>query len=168
MTNRPGPNPCVIVRNSRIHSQGVFAKKDIPTGTRVIEYVGKRLTKAQAYKRADVPLDRHKKDKKHGAVYIFELNKRYDIDGDVPYNKAKYINHSCDPNCETDVIRGCIWIIAVRDIKKGEEITYNYGYGYDDYDEHQCHCRTDRCMGYILDEDHWPRLKRNMVRKGKS
>lgn len=110
---------------------------------------------------ADIPLDRHKTDKTKGAVYLFDLNKRYDIDGDVPYNTARYINHSCTPNCETHIIRGHIWIEALKDIKKGEEITYNYGYDYDDYEDHRCNCQTDRCIGYIIDEDHWPKLKKN-------
>jgi SET domain-containing protein len=158
-------SPYIVIRKSRIHSNGVFAKQDIAAGTRIIEYVGEKLTKPQAIKRADIFLQRHARDKANGAVYLFELNKRYDIDGDVPYNTAKNINHSCDPNCETDIIRGHIWIIAKRDIKKGEEITYNYGYGFDEYEDHQCLCGSHRCMGYILAEDHWPKLKRRLTRQ---
>ena len=158
-------SPYICVKSSKIHSKGIFAKKDIPEGTRIIEYVGEKITKAESDRRADIPLKRAKKNKKYGAVYIFELNKRYDLDGDVPYNTAKYINHSCNPNCETDIIRGRIWIIALRDIQKGEEISYNYGYGYEDFQEHKCECGADNCVGYILDEDHWPKLKRKKARE---
>jgi SET domain-containing protein len=158
-------SPYIVIRPSRIHSNGVFARQDIAAGTRVIEYVGEKLTKAQAVKRADIPLQRHAQNKARGAVYLFELNKRCDIDGDVPYNTARNINHSCDPNCETDIIRGRVWIIARRDIKNGEEITYNYGYGFEEYEDHQCRCGSQRCMGYILAEDHWPKLKRRLTRE---
>ncbi len=161
MKSQKTTSPFITVRNSTIHGRGVFAKKDIPKGTRIIEYVGEKITKAQAERRALVPLHRHKEDQTLGAVYLFELNKRYDIDGNVPYNTARHINHSCEPNAETEIIRGKIWTIALRDIKKGEEITYNYSYGYDGYDEHRCYCRASRCVGYILAEEHWPKLKQD-------
>ena len=158
-------SPYLKIKKSSIHSKGGFAKRDIPKGTRVIEYVGEKLTKAQSSIRADVPLEKHKKDKSHGAVYLFELNKRYDVDGNVKYNTARFINHSCDPNCETDIIKGKIYIIAIKDIKKGDEITYNYGYGWEDYKDHRCECGSDNCMGYILSEDHWKKLKRKIKEK---
>jgi uncharacterized protein len=158
-------SPHILVKKSKIHGTGVYARKDIPKDTRVIEYVGGRLTKAQASLRADQQIALAEKNKTVGAVYLFELNKRYDIDGSVWYNTARYINHSCDPNCETDIIRGRIWIIALRDIPEGEEITYNYGYGFDDYQDHPCQCGTRRCAGYILEEDLWPRLKRALKKK---
>lgn len=154
-------SPYIVVKKSRIHSTGVFARKDIPKGTRVIEYVGEKVTKAQSDRLADIPLEKNKKNSDYGAVYLFILNKRYDINGYVPYNTARFINHSCDPNCESEIIRGHIWIIALRDIKKGEEITYNYNYEFEDYEDHRCSCGAKRCVGYIVDEDHWPRLKRN-------
>ena len=107
-----------IKKNSRIHSSGLFAKTDIKSGTRIIEYRGLKITKAQSDKIADVHIEANKKEGKVGSVYIFTLNQRYDINGKVSWNLAKYINHSCDPNCETDIIRGKIWISAIRDIKK--------------------------------------------------
>ena len=164
---RKTTSPYVLVKDSKIHSTGVFAKKFIPEGTRIIEYVGEKITKAESNRRADIPLSRHKNDASHGAVYIFELNKRHDIDGDVSYNTARFLNHSCDPNCETGIVRGHIWIIALRDIEKGEELAYNYGYGYEDYEEHACRCGSKRCVGYILAEDQWPRFKRAQARKKK-
>jgi len=152
-------SPYVVARQSDIHSWGIFAKKNIPQDTRVIEYVGERITKKESDRRAHLPLQRNKNNSEHGAVYIFELNKRHDIDGYVPYNTARLINHSCDPNCEAIRIHGHIWIISMRDIQKGEEITYNYGYNMEDYHEHPCFCGSHNCVGYILDAGHWEKFK---------
>jgi len=99
-------SPYITVKKSSIHSVGVFSRKNISKGTRIIEYVGDMITKKESDRRADIPLQKNEKDSEHGAVYIFQLNKRYDIDGYVPYNTARLINHSCNPNCETDIIRG--------------------------------------------------------------
>ena len=93
--------------------------------------------------------------------YVFELNQRYDIDGGVAYNHARLINHSCNPNCEVEIINNEIWISAIKNIKKNNELSYNYGYSYDtDYVDHICKCGSSKCVGYILDEDHWPKLKK--------
>lgn len=148
-------HPIVTIQESGIHNLGVFAKTMIPAGKQIIEYVGERITKAESERRAKIPVSRHQADQRFGAVYIFELNKRYDIDGDVAYNFAKYINHSCEPNCEAVNIRGHIWIIALRDIHPGEELNYNYGYDSDDYREHPCRCGSARCVGFIVHEDLW-------------
>jgi len=153
-------SPYIIVRRSTIHGKGVFAKRDIPVGTRVIEYVGEKITKAESERRAHIPIQKNRKNPEHGSVYIFQINKRYDIDGYVPYNTARFINHSCEPNCESEIIRGSIWIIALQDIKKGEEINYNYGYSYEDHEDHQCFCRADNCVDFIMAEEEWPKLKR--------
>jgi SET domain-containing protein len=152
----------VIVKESSIHHKGVFAKKNITKGTRIIEYVGEKITLKESDIRAQQCIENNKQNQSNGAVYIFSLNKRYDIDGNVPYNTARYINHSCDPNAEAQTIRGKIWIIALRDIRKGEEITYNYGYDIDDYEDHPCECKTHRCVGYILNEELWGKLKEHM------
>jgi uncharacterized protein len=151
----------VTKKRSAIHSVGLFAKTDIAKGARIIEYVGEKITMKEAGRRVDASEDLNRRDRSRGAVYIFELNSRYSIDGNVPYNTARHINHSCDPNAKTDVIRGKIWIIAVRDIKKGEEIAYNYGYEFSDrYQEHPCRCGAQRCVGFILKEEFWPELQR--------
>ena len=142
-------SPYIIVKKSGVHRKGVFAKKDISEDTRVIEYIGERVTHAEADRRTE------------NHIYAFILNKRHCIDGDVAYNTAKNINHSCDPNCEVDIIRGHIWIIAIRDIKRGEELNYNYNFEFDeDYKDHPCKCGSKRCVGYILDEDDWSKLKK--------
>ena len=153
-------NPHIRIRRSRIHSAGVFARMDIPKGTRIIEYVGEKIAKAESDRRGSILLQKNKTDRDYGAVYIFNLNKRHDIDGYVPHNTARFINHSCDPNCETEIIRGRIWIVALRDINQGEELVYNYNYDIEDYEDHVCRCGSHRCVGYILDEGLWPRLRR--------
>lgn len=158
-------SPHIFIRNSKIHARGVFAKKNIPAGTQVIEYVGEKITKVESDRRAEIVLNVNKKDKTKGAVYIFTLNKRYDIDGNVPYNTARFINHSCHPNCEAQLSRGHIWIVATQDIRKGEEVSYNYGYGIEDYEEHPCCCGSLDCVGYILDEEHWPKLKAKHLKR---
>lgn len=156
-------SPYIAVRKSKIHGTGVFARKDIPAGTRIIEYVGDRITKRESDRRYQIAWDRAQNGNgNEGIVYIFTLNKRHDVDGSVSWNTAKYINHSCDPNCETDIIRGHIWIIAIRDIMRGEEISYNYGYDFDSYEDHPCHCGAENCVGYILAEEHWPKLRRKL------
>ena len=160
LQKKPTQSPYVIKRRSSVHGFGIYARKDIPKGTRIIEYVGERITKKEAERRGDEDMFAAKTDRECGAVYIFVLNKRHDIDGNVSYNTAKYINHSCDPNCETENIRGKIWVIALRDIPKGEELSYNYGYDLDDFTQHPCYCRTNRCVGYIASEELWPRLRK--------
>lgn len=161
----PTRSPFIIKRRSTIHGFGIYARKFIPKGTRIIEYVGERISKIEAERRAHKDLFVSKTDLEKGAVYIFVLNKRYDIDGNVGYNTAKYINHSCDPNCETEIIRGKIWVIALKDILKGDELSYNYGYDLDDYEEHPCRCLTNRCVGFIASEDLWPRLRELIAKK---
>ena len=94
-------------------------------------------------------------------VYVFELNKRYDIDGDVDYNFAKFINHSCNPNCEVDIIDNEIWISSIKRIKKGDELFYNYDYPFDtDFVDHICKSGSRNCVGYILSDNDWPKLKK--------
>tara|TARA_B100002019_G_scaffold292297_1_gene314953 strand:- start:604 stop:1089 length:486 start_codon:yes stop_codon:yes gene_type:complete len=149
------------VKKSKIHNSGVFASEDIKKGTRIIEYIGKKVTKAQGDKISEKRLNKYLHSKKEGSVYIFELNKKYDIDGSPKYNKARYINHSCSPNCEVDVIRGHIWISAIKNIKKNDELTYDYGYSFDkdDYKDHVCRCESKNCIGYIISSDEWYKYK---------
>ena len=152
--------PLYVVRESKIHNKGVFTARDIKAGEKIIEYVGEKITKEESDERADIVLEESKNDKTKGAVYIFEIDDDWDIDGNVDWNPARYINHSCDPNCEAENDEGRIWIIALRDIPQGEELHYNYGYDWEDFDEHPCRCGTQKCVGFILDEDEWPRLQK--------
>ena len=147
-------------KKSHVHGSGLFAVQNIKKGSKIIEYIGDKVTKKEGDKRADKQIKQYKKNKNNGMVYIFELNKLYDIDGFVSYNHAKLINHSCNPNCEVEIINNEIWISAIKNIKKNTELSYNYGYSYDtDYVDHICKCGSSNCVGYILDEDHWPKLK---------
>lgn len=160
MNRKPTTSEWVKVRKSGIHGNGVFAAKDIPKGTKIIEYVGNIVTKKEADKIVDRDLDAAKEDDSNGAVYVFELNKKQDIDGNVPWNTARLINHSCDPNCETEGDDKHIWIEAMRDIKKGEELSYDYCYDLDDFEEHPCGCGSDICVGFIVDEKKRAKLTR--------
>src|ERR1041385_913818 len=85
-------HPLVRFSESVIHGMGGFAKCDIPAGTRIIEYVGERIGKEEAQRRCE-----------NDNRYIFYLDETWDIDGSVPWNPARLINHSCTPNCETEV-----------------------------------------------------------------
>lgn len=154
----------IEVRESEIHGTGIFAAMDIPKGAKVIEYVGARVTKKQAEKIADAQFEKGESGCE-GHVYLFELNSRYDINGNVEWNTAKWINHSCDPNCETENDDDEIWIVALRDIKKGEELSYNYGYEFENYDEHLCRCGTPNCVGYIIKEEDRGRLRNSLRMK---
>ncbi len=153
-----------VVRRSSIHGRGIFARCDIPKGTRIIEYTGERITKAESQKRADRQLARAKKTGA-AAVFIFDVSQRFDLDGNVPANTARLINHSCAPNCEALDIRGRIWISARRKIRAGEELSYNYGYDLEDWHDHPCRCGTAACPGYIAARKHWRLLRENIARK---
>ena len=157
--------PYRIVR-SRIHNKGIFASRDIRKGERVVQYVGEWVSKEEGDRRSEVQIERAEKDPSLGEVYVFELNDDYDIDGNVPENDARFINHSCDPNCEADIVKDEIWIIASKDVKKGEELTYDYSYGLDDFEEYPCKCGSKNCFGYILDGDLWDEGRRVLKKKG--
>lgn len=161
MHTRAKQDKLFVVRRSHIHNRGVFAKQAIPKGSKIMEYCGEKITKRVSYERA---LAREEKAKKtQGArVYIFDLNKRYDLDGDIPHNPAKYINHSCEPNCEAINLRGRIWIIAKKAIKIGEELAFNYNYAWDQCLEHPCYCQKASCLGYIVAPHLRNKLKRHL------
>ena len=154
---------------SSIHNKGVIAKKNISQGTHIIQYVGDLITKKESDKRAQVKLTQAQNDPYQGAVYIFTLDKKHDIDGDTWFNMAKFLNHSCNPNCEAeyDEEENEIWIAAKKNIKKGDELTYDYGYDIDNWDEHLCKCGSKNCVGYIVEQDSWPKLKKKLLAKGK-
>ena len=80
------------------------------------------------------------------------LDEEFDLDGNVEWNPARFLNHSCAPNSEAVCEDGRVWIVGLRDIQPGEEITFNYGYDLADYDEHPCQCRAPECVGYIVAE----------------
>ena len=133
------------VKNSNIDKRGLCASKDIGPGIKIIEYVGKLITKKETLQNSKFD---NKKD-----IYLFNINEKYDLDGDFDWNTARLINHSCNPNCEV-VGKGLkLWISSLKKIKKGEELTYDYGFGYDsDYKQFPCKCRSINCVGYIVRE----------------
>lgn len=148
---------------SKTHGQGLYAATSIPKGTRIIEYLGEKITKYQSQLRAD-QWDNEARTKGFGLVYIFELNKRHDIDGNVDYNPAKYINHSCDPNCESINLRGHIWIVATKTIEEGEELSYDYGYDPEFFQDHPCLCGSIKCLGYIVRKDQRYKVKKLLTK----
>jgi len=162
---KPTTSEYIEVRESCIHNNGIFASKNIPKGTKIIQYIGEKITKSEANRRGWKVIEESKNSKTLGAVYIFILNNKTDIDGYVPYNTARYINHSCSPNCETEIINKEIWIMALRDIKNGEELSYNYGYEIEDYEDHPCKCGSNNCVGYIVAEYQWSKLKKVLRKK---
>jgi len=137
----------VCVGPSRIAGQGLFAGQDIQTGAKIIRYIGEKISREESDRRLAA-----------GNVYIFGLNERYSIDGDIPRNTARYINHACDPNCHTEQFGNTIWIVALRDIQSGEELTYNYGYRINEEPIEPCHCGAPHCCGSILAQRYWDRI----------
>lgn len=111
--------------------KGLFAGEHIPKGACIIEYTGRRVSEAE--------------QERMSGKYLFEVGKNVTIDGNVPDNKARFINHSCKPNCEADGPAGRVFILALRAIKPGEELTYDYGEEY--FDEHikPKGCRCVKC-----------------------
>ena len=141
------------IKKSNIDKRGLYASKDIKDGTKIIEYKGKIVTKKKVEE--DSKFDNDK------AIYLFNLNKRYDLDGDFKYNTARLINHSCNPNCEVAGVGLKVWVYAIRDIKKGEELSYDYGFGYDEYyKDFPCRCGSKNCVVYIVREGSRWRIKR--------
>jgi SET domain-containing protein len=134
-------HPLIVFKPSTIHGMGGFARRDIRRGKRIVEYVGNKLSKAKAQQALD-----------QQNVYIFTLDDTYDVDGSVAWNPARFLNHGCNPNCEVEIVRGRIWIYALRDIKAGEELTYNYSYDFEDYENRPCNCGAPSCVGYMVAE----------------
>ena len=142
-------------KRSSLHGSGLFAASNIKKDDQVIQYIGDKVTKKEGDRRADIQLKKAEKNKKTGMVYVFELNKKYDIDGGVLRNHARFINHSCDPNCYTKIIsvdgEKKISIYSKKDIEKGEELHYDYKFPYeeDSSKKIKCYCGMPRCKGYL-------------------
>jgi len=161
---RRGQSVLCEVRDSAIHGRGVYATQDIAKEERIIEYVGELVDKKESDRRAHA---QHAKSLEDGdaAVYIFTLSKKWDIDGNVPWNTARLINHSCDPNCEAWIIGRRIYIYSLRDIRAGEELTFDYGFDVDCYEDHPCRCGRDGCIGYIVSRSQWSDLQKRLAKK---
>ncbi len=139
------------VRNSPIHGRGVFAACDIQKGTSVIEYKGDRMTWDEALELPPSDPD----NPTH--TFFFELSDGNVIDGGSGNNAARWINHSCDPNCESfEDENDRVWIQAIRNIAKGEELSYDYKLSVDgklkkkELADYVCHCGSEKCRGYLI------------------
>ena len=133
------------IKKSKIDSKGrgLYATKNIKAGTKIINYIGKIITNKIA-EEAD------KFDNKK-PIYLFSLNKKYTLDGDFKWNTAGLINHSCDNNCDYEGKGLKVWVTTIRDIKKWEEFTCDYGFGFDkDYKQFPCKCGAKNCCGWIV------------------
>ncbi len=143
------------IKKSNVDKRGLYASKNIKTGTRIIQYKGRIIKK---YESEENPkFDNNKR------IYIFDLNKKYDLDGDYSYNTARLINHSCNPNCEVIGEGLRLWIEAIKDIKKGEELSYDYGFVFDEnFKDHPCYCKSYNCCGYIVKQVSRWRIKKSL------
>jgi len=157
-------SPLIEVRSSRIHGRGVFALRRIRKGMRIIEYLGERITHAKADRRyAD-----HDENDNH--TFLFSVDRGLVIDAAVGGNDARFINHSCGPNCESVIERRRVFIDALRDIEPGEELSYDYQIGRErddppNVDEiYACRCGVSECRGTML----WPPKRPRPARKRKA
>jgi SET domain-containing protein len=158
---KKGESESCEVRGSVIHGRGVYATRFIAKDERVIEYVGELIDKKESDRRGRA---QHARAVKTGdaAVYIFTISRNYDLDGNVPWNIARLINHSCAPNCEAQITGRRIYIHAIRDIHPGEELTFDYGFDVDCHEEHPCRCGAEECVGFIVARDQWPELRKRL------
>jgi SET domain-containing protein len=138
------------VRRSRIQGRGLFAARDIRQGERIIEYTGTLISNDEA----DAQCDDESMRRHH--TYLFGVDDHHTIDGARDGNEARFINHSCEPNCESVVVRRRVFIHALRDIEKGEELLYDYWYSTDEaytLDDlrriYPCRCRAPGCRGTL-------------------
>jgi SET domain-containing protein len=148
-------HPLIQFRNSPIHGMGGFARSAIQPGTLIIEYVGERIDKTESSRRCQ-----------QNNEYIFCIDDTFDLDGNVPWNPARLINHSCAPNCEAEWLDNHIWLVARRAIAPGEELTFNYGYDLQDLEDHPCHCGSPQCVGWMVAEEFFPEVAKRRATAG--
>jgi SET domain-containing protein len=126
-------------RRSRIHGSGVYAIQPIPKNKRIIHYAGEKISNRESLKRELRYI-------RTGHIWCFKLTNRTVIDAGVGGNVARFINHSCRPNCYIDIKDGVIWIRAARSIRRGEELTYDYNT--DGEGLIKCRCHPD-CQRFL-------------------
>jgi hypothetical protein len=153
--------PCFVLKQSSIQGRGAFATRTIRKGTCIVEYAGEVITSDEADRRYDDDtMSRHH-------TFLFAIDAERSIDGNSRGNEARFINHSCEPNCEAVAYEGRIYIHALCTIEPGEELTYDYRYARAGTSEREarrlypCHCGAPRCRGTILAPK--PKPKRNGV-----
>ncbi len=139
------------VRESAVAGKGAFAIRPITKGERIIEYTGERIS----HPVADARYDDESMQEHH--TFLFSVTSRTVIDASRGGNEARFINHSCDPNCETEIEKGRVYIFALREIPVGEELHYDYAYERsgdetaEDERRYQCLCGTAKCRGSIME-----------------
>jgi uncharacterized protein len=164
-SHAPAETPMFEVRSSGIHGRGAYATRKIPKGMRVVEYLGDRITHEQADARYE------EKGQDDGHTFLFVVSSRVVIDAGVQGNEARFINHSCDPNCDTVIEGERVFIESVRDIEPGEELAYEYGLTWETTDDSEelanyaCRCGAASCRGTMLAEEP---LDMKKVRKRKA
>jgi SET domain-containing protein len=143
-------SPPFVMRPSPMQGLGAFATHRIPAGTRLVEYAGERLTPAEAEARyPDVPGERHH-------TFLFAIDELVVIDAAVDGNDARWINHSCAPNCDAVIDDDRIWIESIRDILPGEELAYDYAFTLTERHtpaakkRYPCHCGAETCRRTML------------------
>ena len=143
-------SPPFEIRDSPMQGLGAFATRAIPADTRLIEYAGQRLTPDEAEARyPDVEGERHH-------TFLFAIDDDVVIDAAFEGNEARFINHSCEPNCDAVIEDGRIWIETIRDVAAGEELAYDYAYELEERHSpaakrrYPCYCGAARCRGTIL------------------
>lgn len=157
------------IRRSGVHGKGAFAIKTIRKGTRLIEYVGESITPAASDRRYD-----DAKVKKDHHTFLFSVDSRKVIDATFGGNESRFINHSCDPNCEAIIEDRRVYIEAMRTIRPGEELAYDYNYERTpkttkaDEKLYACRCGAPDCRGTILSAKvTLPRKKKKAAKKGR-
>ena len=133
MAATPEGNGIIKRQRSKLHGWGVIAIKPITKNTRIIDYAGERISHQES-------LRRERRYMKRGQIWCFQINRRWVRDAAVGGNVARFINHSCHPNCYVHILGDTIWIRAARNIKVGEELTYDYCT--DGEGSIRCRCRS--------------------------
>jgi SET domain-containing protein len=137
------------IRESPIQGLGAFAIRAIPAGTRLIEYAGERLTPRQADERYPDDDERHH-------TFLFAIDDDIVVDAAVNGNDARFLNHSCDPNCDVVIEDKRLWIETIRDVEPGEELAYDYAFILPERHtpaakrRYPCYCGAANCRGTIL------------------
>lgn len=159
--------PMIEVRHSPVHGYGVFALRQIRKGTTIMEYVGDRVSHEEADARYE------NKDPNDNHTFLFTVDSKTVIDGGVGGNDARYINHGCDPNCESASQDKRIYVEAIRTIQPGEELAYDYQIQRDPEDPPNvdevfaCRCGADKCRGSMLVAPKKPRKKKSIAKPAK-
>ena len=146
----PAAGRRIQVRKSGIHGKGVYALRSLKAGEKIIEYTGEVITWKEALRRH--PHD--PKDPNH--TFYFTLDDKHVLDAKFGGNASRWINHACEPNCESDVTDGRVFIKALRDVSPGEELFYDYGLVIDERmtpklkKQYECRCGSPACRGTML------------------